>query len=50
MQILAFNMVDICLTGGVIAGGSEGIHKLTQVFTDFMESSSQRIRDKEVAG
>ncbi len=50
MQILAFNIVDICLTGGVIAGGSEGIHKLTQVFTNFMESSSQRIRDKEVSG
>lgn len=49
LQTVAFNLMDICLTGGLIAGGSEGIHKLTQVFTNFFESSSQRIKERETS-
>ncbi|MEZ4449078.1 MAG: hypothetical protein R3B09_06330 [Nannocystaceae bacterium] len=32
-QSIAFRAVDVLMTGGVIAGGSEAIHKLIQLFT-----------------
>lgn len=37
-----FHFVDVFLTAGLLAGGSEGIHKLTQVYTTFMEASAIR--------
>ncbi len=39
-----FNLIDAFLTGGLIAGGSDGIHKITQVFTNFMESTANRAK------
>lgn len=33
-----FRILDIFLTGAVIAGGSDVIHKILQVFTTFMEA------------
>ena len=42
IQTTAFRLVDVLLTGGLIAGGSEGIHKLTQVYTSFMDASAKR--------
>ncbi|MDJ0736426.1 MAG: hypothetical protein QNJ47_20580 [Nostocaceae cyanobacterium] len=45
-QISVFRVLDMLLTGGLIAGGSEGIHKLTQVLTDFSEATSAQIKDK----
>jgi hypothetical protein len=36
------------LTGGLIAGGSEGIHKFTQVFTDFLEATSKQVKDSRL--
>ncbi len=42
-QVAAFRLVDVLLTGGLIGGGSEGVHKITQVFTDFMDKTRQRI-------
>jgi len=41
-----FRLFDILLTGGLIAGGSEGIHKITQFLTDFFEKSSVNINNK----
>ena len=35
-----FNGVDVILTGGVIAGGSDGIHKLTALYRRFMENKT----------
>ena len=40
----AFLLLDVFLTGGLIAGGSEGIHKLTQVYSDFMDATSQKVK------
>lgn len=37
-----FGFFDIVITGLVIAGGSEGIHQVANVFTDFMGSLSAR--------
>jgi len=43
-QVVVFHLVDVLLTGGLIAGGSEGIHKLTQVYSNFMEATAQRAK------
>ena len=48
-QVIGFHLVDVLLTGGLIAGGSEGIHKITQVFTNYMEISAKRIKDAGAA-
>jgi len=37
-----FHLMDAFLTGGLLAGGSEGIHKITQVFTNFMEATANK--------
>lgn len=47
-QLNLFHVADVLLTGGLISGGSEGIHKLTQVFTDFMEASSARLKAQKL--
>ncbi|HEY9632270.1 MAG TPA: hypothetical protein V6D14_02625 [Coleofasciculaceae cyanobacterium] len=45
-QLIIFRWLDVFLTGGLIAGGSEGIHKITQPITDFLEATSKTIKDK----
>jgi hypothetical protein len=45
-QIMIFRWLDVFLTGGVIAGGSEGIHKFTQVIIEFLEATTKQIKDK----
>ncbi|MBW4644249.1 MAG: hypothetical protein KME23_14905 [Goleter apudmare HA4340-LM2] len=46
VQITIFRCLDTFLTGGLIAGGSEGIHKLIQVFVDFLEATSKQVKDR----
>ncbi|MDZ8189036.1 MAG: hypothetical protein RMX96_29850 [Nostoc sp. ChiSLP02] len=48
IQVVIFRSLDALLTGGLIAGGSEGIHKIIQVFINFMEATSQQIKDKRL--
>ena len=43
-QIGIFNIVDIILTGAVLAGGSEAINKITKVYNRFMTSTEERTR------
>ena len=45
-QAMLFHWVDVLLTGGLIAGGSEGIHKLTQVYTTYMDTAAKVRKDK----
>lgn len=40
LQNSAFDFVDIVLTGAVLAGGSDGIHKLIEVYRKFTEKGS----------
>ena len=40
LQRSVFNFVDIILTGAVLAGGSDGIHKLAEVYRAFTEKGS----------
>lgn len=46
IQVVIFRCLDVFLTGGLIAGGSEGIHKLIKVFLDFMEATSKQIKNQ----
>ena len=43
-QAVAFRLVDSLLTGGVIAGGSEGIHRIASVFDNFMTTAAKRAK------
>jgi hypothetical protein len=45
-QSYFFNLFDILLTGGLIAGGSDGIHKVMDLYRVFMEGSSTRVKNK----
>ncbi|MBE9050203.1 hypothetical protein IQ243_07205 [Nostocales cyanobacterium LEGE 11386] len=49
IQIVIFRCLDALLTGGVIAGGSEGIHKLIQVFINFIEATSKQIKNQGIS-
>ncbi len=42
-----FNFIDVLLTGGLIAGGSEGIHKLTELYRNFMETTVKKAKKAE---
>lgn len=42
-QLLAFNFFDVFLTGGLLAGGSDGLHKLMEVYRSFTESTTARM-------
>lgn len=37
-----FNVADIVVTGAMLAGGSEGIHRMANAFTSFMDALSAR--------
>ncbi len=37
-----FKILDVFITGGMIAGGSEGIHRMANAFTSTMDSLSTR--------
>jgi hypothetical protein len=41
-QMGFFRVVDIILTGGLIAGGSDGIHKIANVYDNFMNSTATK--------
>lgn len=43
-QVTSFRLVDVMLTGGVIAGGSEGIHRIATVFDNFMSATAKRAK------
>jgi uncharacterized membrane protein YqjE len=45
VQRTAFTVIDIVLTAAIIGGGSDGIHKLVSVITDFLDSTRQRIQN-----
>jgi hypothetical protein len=45
-QLCIFRFFDTLLTGGLIAGGSDGIHKLTNLVTAFLDETQNRIKDQ----
>ena len=46
IQLFMFRCLDTLLTGGLIAGGSDGIHKITQLFSTYFEETRNGIRDR----
>ena len=42
LQTFVFRLVDVLLTCGVIAGGSEGIHKIANIYNAFTEQAADR--------
>jgi len=44
MQRAAFNMVDVLLTGAMLGGGSDALHKFVSVFTNFMERTAKQAK------
>ena len=48
-QMRLFTVVDVVITGGVIGGGSEGVHKITSVITEYLESTRDKIRAQQQA-
>jgi len=46
-QYHVFFFVDILLTGGLISGGSEGLHKIASTYNNFWDSTAKRARRDE---
>lgn len=40
-----FNILDIVLTGGLIGGGSEGIHRVMSLILDFVDSNRAKLSE-----
>ncbi|MDA2937081.1 hypothetical protein MYX75_02310 [Acidobacteria bacterium AH-259-A15] len=45
-QTKMFNAVDVFLTGGLLGGGSEGIHKVVALITDFFDRTREGLRQR----
>lgn len=43
-QVFFFNTLDILVTGGIIGGGSDGIHKVINVITGFLDATNVKIK------
>ena len=41
-------IVDVLLTAGLLAGGSEGIHSVMALLTDYLEKTRDRVKQDEV--
>ena len=46
MQQKLFTTADVLLTGAVLGGGADALHKLVSVFTNFMDSSAKWARQR----
>jgi hypothetical protein len=44
VQQKLFRTADVLLTGAVLGGGSDALHQLVSVFTNFMESAASRAK------
>ena len=42
-----FGLVDVILTGALLGGGSDGIHKLVSVFINYLEETAKKFRGGE---
>jgi hypothetical protein len=40
----AFEPLDVLVTGALLGGGSDGVHKLVKVITDFLDATSKRLK------
>ncbi len=42
-QQQVLNIIDVLLTGGLLAGGSDGLHKFSQLYNTYMNNLNQKI-------
>lgn len=45
LQAYVFRAADIILTACLIAGGSEGLHKIMRLYNRFMDESARRVKE-----
>ena len=38
-----FRIVDVLITGALVGGGADGLHKIVSIFTDFADSTRGRV-------
>ena len=48
LQQRLFRTTDLLLTGAVLGGGSDALHQLVLVFTNFMRTAARRAQGREV--
>jgi len=47
LQVQVFHAVDIILTAGLVAGGSEGINRLTSVYDSLTSAAAKKVSEKD---
>jgi hypothetical protein len=45
LQRTVFQTIDVLLTGTLLAGGADGMHKLVNIATNAMDAKNQKLRD-----
>ena len=43
-QRSAFKVTDVVLTGALLGGGADGLHKIVSVFTNFMDVTAKKVK------
>ena len=46
VQQAIFHCVDVIITGGVVAGGSDGVHKMAELYRVFVETKAKEEKSK----
>jgi hypothetical protein len=48
VQQVTFGALDVLVTGAVLGGGADGLHKLVSVFTNFLETTATKYKPTAV--
>ena len=48
VQQRLFRTTDVLMTGAVLGGGSDALHQLVMVLTNFFQSAAGRVQEREV--
>jgi len=43
-QLIAFRVLDVLVTGALLAGKAEGLHRMVSVFTSQLDKSTERVK------
>ena len=44
VQLTAFRVLDVLLTGALLAGKADGLHRMVSVFTSHLDKSTERVK------
>ena len=44
-QSLGFRIMDVLLTGALISGGTEGVHQVTNIFGNFLNTTAEKAKN-----